>query len=56
VDSAVEYLAWCELGLGYGWPTLADVETLGIVAQAAWDEVKRAALALPDEGSGERYV
>jgi len=35
-------------------PTLAEVE-IGIVAESAWDDVKRVALEQPDEGSGERW-
>jgi hypothetical protein len=40
------WLAAVDSYTSFGRPTLAEVEALGIVAQLAWDEVKRVALEL----------
>lgn len=39
-----------------GQPTLPEVEALGVLAQCARADVIAAALSVPDEGSGERYL
>jgi hypothetical protein len=51
-----DYLAAAVSYAKTGRPTLPEVQALGALAQCARDEVIGAALSVPDEGSGERYL